>query len=229
MSIAQNLLNIKASLPENVTLVAVSKTKPVSDLMEAYDAGQRIFGENKIQEMVDKWEQMPKDIEWHMIGHVQTNKVKYMAPFVSLIHGVDSLKLLQEINKQAAKNNRVINCLVQIHIAEEETKFGLDETELNNLLTSSEFQEMKNIQILGLMGMATFTDNQTQVKKEFLHLKSTFDGLINSPNSKEALQCHSTTAHPLTTISMGMSGDYPLAIEYGSTMVRIGSSIFGGR
>ncbi|MGA9637629.1 YggS family pyridoxal phosphate-dependent enzyme [Flavobacterium sp.] len=219
MSIAQNLLNIKASLPESVTLVAVSKTKPVSDLMEVYDAGQRIFGENKIQEMVDKWEQMPKDIEWHMIGHVQTNKVKYMAPFVNLIHGVDSLKLLQEINKQAAKNNRIINCLLQIHIAEEETKFGLDETELNVLLTSSELQDMKNIQILGLMGMATFTDNQNQVKKEFQHLKSVFDKL-NPLN---------TTNYKLNTISMGMSGDYQLAIECGSTMVRIGSSIFGGR
>ena len=219
MSIAQNLQNIKATLPPSVTLVAVSKTKPVPDLMEAYDAGQRIFGENKIQEMVDKWEQMPKDIEWHMIGHVQTNKVKYMAPFVSLIHGVDSLKLLQEINKQAAKNNRIINCLLQIHIAEEETKFGLDETELNSLLTSAEFQEMKNIQILGLMGMATFTDNQNQVRKEFQHLKSIFDKHkpLNTANCK------------LNTVSMGMSGDYQLAIDCGSTMVRIGSSIFGGR
>ncbi|WPR70888.1 YggS family pyridoxal phosphate-dependent enzyme [Flavobacterium sp. NG2] len=238
MSIAQNLQNIKASLPQSVTLVAVSKTKPVADLMEAYDAGQRIFGENKIQEMVEKWEQMPKDIEWHMIGHVQTNKVKYMAPFVSLIHGVDSLKLLKEINKQAAKNSRVINCLLQIHIAEEETKFGLDETELNSLLSSSEFREMKNIQILGLMGMATFTDNENQVKKEFLHLKSIFDKLLKS---KEALQYLSTeenlstdpnintTNCKLNTISMGMSGDYQLAIECGSTMVRIGSSIFGGR
>ncbi len=219
MSITLNLQNIKATLPQSVTLVAVSKTKPVSDLMEAYNAGQRIFGENKIQEMVDKWEQMPKDIEWHMIGHVQTNKVKYMAPFVSLIHGVDSLKLLHEINKQAAKNNRIINCLLQIHIAEEETKFGLDETELNSLLSSSEFQEMKNIQIQGLMGMATFTDNQNQIKKEFLHLKSIFDQL----QSLNTLNCK------LSTISMGMSGDYPLAIECGSTMVRIGSSIFGGR
>ena len=219
MSIAQNLQNIKATLPPSVTLVAVSKTKPVPDLMEAYDAGQRIFGENKIQEMVDKWEQMPKDIEWHMIGHVQTNKVKYMAPFVSLIHGVDSLKLLQEINKQAAKNNRIINCLLQIHIAEEETKFGLDETELNSLLTSAEFQEMKNIQILGLMGMATFTDNQNQVRKEFQHLKSIFDKHkpLNTANCK------------LNTVSMGMSGDYQLAIDCGSTMVRIGSSIFVGR
>lgn len=219
MSIQSNLNTIKASLPENVTLVAVSKTKPVSDLMQAYEAGQRIFGENKIQEMTDKWEEMPKDIQWHMIGHVQSNKVKFMAPFVSLIHGVDSLKLLQEINKQALKNNRIIDCLLQIHIAEEETKFGLDENELNQLLSSFEFKEMKNIRILGLMGMATFTENQNQIKKEFTHLKSIFDSIQTIEN--ENLQ--------LNTISMGMSGDYQLAIECGSTMVRIGSSIFGDR
>jgi pyridoxal phosphate enzyme (YggS family) len=219
MSIQSNLNSIKASLPENVTLVAVSKTKPVSDLMQAYEAGQRIFGENKIQEMTDKWEEMPKDIQWHMIGHVQSNKVKFMAPFVSLIHGVDSLKLLQEINKQALKNNRIIDCLLQIHIAEEETKFGLDENELNQLLSSFELKEMKNIRILGLMGMATFTENQNQIKKEFTHLKSIFDSIQAIEN--ENLQ--------LNTISMGMSGDYQLAIDCGSTMVRIGSSIFGGR
>ncbi|CAA9201516.1 YggS family pyridoxal phosphate-dependent enzyme [Flavobacterium collinsii] len=219
MSIASNLNTIKSGLPETVTLVAVSKTKPVSDLMQAYDAGQRIFGENKIQEMVDKYEQMPKDIQWHMIGHVQSNKVKFMAPFVSLIHGVDSLKLLQEINKQALKNDRIIDCLLQIHIAEEESKFGLDENELNELLSSPEFKEMKNIRILGLMGMATFTEDQNQIKKEFTHLKSIFDSIkeLNKEN------CN------LTTVSMGMSGDYQLAIECGSTMVRIGSSIFGGR
>ena len=219
MSIAKNLLSIKATLPEHLTLVAVSKTKPIPDLMEAYEAGQRIFGENKIQEMAEKWEQMPKDIQWHMIGHVQTNKVKFMAQFVSLIHGVDSLKLLQEINKQAQKNNRVIDCLLQIYIAEEETKFGLDEQELDSLLSSPEFQEMKNIRIVGLMGMATFTDNKNQIKKEFTHLKSIFDGL----HRLKAVNCK------LKTISMGMSGDYQLAIESGSTMVRIGSSIFGGR
>ena len=219
MSIQTNLLNIKATLPKQVTLVAVSKTKPVSDLMEAYEAGQRIFGENKIQEMTEKWEQMPKDIQWHMIGHVQTNKVKFMAPFVSLIHGVDSLKLLQEINKQAKKNNRTIDCLLQIYIAEEETKFGLDEEELTSLLTSNEFQELKNIQIVGLMGMATFTANKDQIKKEFLHLKSIFN---TNKNLKSEI-CN------LNTLSMGMSGDYQLAIECGSTMVRIGSSIFGGR
>jgi hypothetical protein len=219
MSIAENLLKIKESLPENVTLVAVSKTKPVKDLMEAYTAGQRIFGENKIQEMSDKWEQMPKDIEWHMIGHVQTNKVKYMAPFVQLIHGVDSIKLLEEINKQAKKNNRIIDCLLQVYIAEEESKFGLDEVELQNLLNSTSFNQMNNIRIVGLMGMATFTDDQNQIKKEFTHLKSIFDNI----QKLEPKNCQ------LNTISMGMSGDYPLAIECGSTMVRIGSSIFGGR
>jgi len=219
MSIKNNLLKIKSTLPSTVTLVAVSKTKPISDLMEAYDAGQRIFGENKIQEMSEKWEAMPKDIEWHMIGHVQTNKVKFMAPFVSLIHGVDSLKLLEEINKQAKKNNRIIDCLLQVYIAEEESKFGLDEEELNEILSSATFQEMKNIRIVGLMGMATFTDNQNQIKKEFTHLKSIFD------NTNELLNSNSQ----LLTLSMGMSGDYQLAIECGSTMVRIGSSIFGGR
>jgi pyridoxal phosphate enzyme (YggS family) len=221
MSIKENVLHIQSTLPEYVTLVAVSKTKPVPDLMEAYDAGQRIFGENKIQEMSDKWEQMPKDIQWHMIGHVQTNKVKFMAQFVSLIHGVDSLKLLQEINKQAQKNDRVIDCLLQMHIAEEETKFGLDEKELASLLSSTVFQEMKNIRIVGLMGMATFTENQDQIRKEFTHLKSIFDGF----RSTDAINRVST----MQTLSMGMSGDYPLAIECGSTMVRIGSSIFGNR
>jgi len=216
MSIKNNLLEIKASLPENVTLVAVSKTKPVSDLMEAYEAGQRIFGENKIQEMADKFEQMPKDIEWHMIGHVQTNKVKFMAPFVSLVHGVDSLKLLEEINKQALKNDRIIDCLLQIHIAEEDTKFGLDEDELNEILKLVQNDKFENIKIKGLMGMATFTENQDQIRKEFLHLKAVFDkfSILNSNFS---------------ILSMGMSGDFKLAIDCGSTMVRIGSSIFGTR
>ena len=218
MSISQNLNNIKSQLPANVTLVAVSKTKPVADLMEAYIAGQRIFGENKIQEMADKWEQMPKEIQWHMIGHVQTNKVKYMAPFVSLVHGVDSFKLLKEINKQAAKNNRVIDCLLQVFIAEEETKFGLDEDELNEILkqVQNDKESYKNIRIVGLMGMATFTENQTQIEKEFKNLKAIFDKL-------------NTKNYQLNTLSMGMSGDYKLAISCGSTMVRIGSSIFGGR
>jgi len=216
MAIAENLLEIKQSLPEHVTLVAVSKTKPVADLMEAYNVGQRIFGENKIQEMADKFEQMPKDIQWHMIGHIQTNKVKFMAPFVSLIHGVDSLKLLQEIDKQAQKNNRAIDCLLQIHIADEETKFGLDENELDDLLHSADFKKLKHIQVKGLMGMATFTEDQQQIKKEFTLLKSIFD--------KNKL-IHSN----FSILSMGMSGDYELAIECGSTMVRIGSSIFGER
>ena len=209
MSIKDNLLKIKSALPKNVTLVAVSKTKPVTDLMEAYNAGQRVFGENKIQEMTEKWEQMPKDIQWHIIGHIQTNKVKFMAPFVRLIHGVDSLKLLEEINKKALKNDRIIDCLLQIHIAEEETKFGLNE----------DFKNLNNIKIVGLMGMATFTNDQNQIKKEFEHLKSIFD----SKKSLSIVNCQ------LSILSMGMSGDYPLAIECGSTMVRIGSSIFGGR
>jgi pyridoxal phosphate enzyme (YggS family) len=184
--------------------------------MEAYEAGQRIFGENKIQEMTEKWQQMPKDIEWHMIGHVQSNKVKYMVPYVKLIHGVDSLKLLKEINRHAVRWRKNINCLLQIHIAEEETKFGLDEKELTELLNSEAFKTLHNIKVIGLMGMATFTDNQDQIKREFEHLKSIFDR-FKVQNS------------PFTTLSMGMSGDYQLAIECGSTMVRIGSSIFGGR
>ena len=221
MKIKQNLNNIKSQLPAHVTLVAVSKTKPVADLMEAYNAGQRIFGENKIQEMTDKWEVMPKDIEWHMIGHVQTNKVKYMAPYVSLIHGVDSLKLLQEINKQADKNNRVIDCLLQVYIAEEESKFGLDEQELDEILNEIQHnkENYKNIRIVGLMGMATFTENQNQIEKEFKHLKTIFDKYSQLETSNLKLE----------TLSMGMSGDYQLAISCGSTMVRIGSSIFGSR
>ncbi len=220
MSIAKNLTEIKSQLPAHVALVAVSKTKPVSDLMEAYNADQRIFGENKIQEMTEKWEQMPKDIEWHMIGHVQTNKVKFMAEYVSLIHGVDSLKLLQEVNKQAKKHNRVIDCLLQIHIAEEETKFGLDEEELNYILTSDDFKSLENIKIVGLMGMATFTENQNQIEKEFNHLKTLFDKLNTIPFTQNLKP---------NILSMGMSGDYQLAISCGSTMVRIGSSIFGNR
>jgi PLP dependent protein len=228
MSITQNLLLIKSQLPKNVTLVAVSKTKPITDLLEAYDAGQRIFGENKIQEMTEKWETMPKDIQWHMIGHVQSNKVKFMAEYVNLVHGVDSLKLLEEIDKQAKKHNRVIDCLLQMHIAEEETKFGLNQQELKEILNLETFQNLKNIQIVGLMGMATFTDNQLQIKKEFINLKNIFEThkkLQTDPSDSELAKqnCH------LNTLSMGMSGDYQLAIECGSTMVRIGSSIFGGR
>ncbi|WP_158979354.1 YggS family pyridoxal phosphate-dependent enzyme [Cellulophaga sp. L1A9] len=216
MSIARNLKKIKASLPGTVTLVAVSKTKPITDLIEAYEVGQRIFGENKIQEMTQKWEELPKDIQWHMIGHVQTNKVKYMAEYVHLVHGVDSFKLLKEINKQAKKYNRTIDCLLQIHIAEEDTKFGLDKEELLAILASDEFKALNNVRIKGLMGMATFTENEDQVRREFKSLKSLYD-LTN------------TKLDDLDTLSMGMSGDYKIAIEEGSTMVRIGSSIFGGR
>ncbi|MEO0060087.1 MAG: hypothetical protein RLZZ312_1734 [Bacteroidota bacterium] len=216
MSVSENILKIKSELPNNVTLVAVSKTKPISDLQQAYDVGQRIFGENKIQEMTEKWEAMPKDIDWHMIGHVQTNKVKFMAPYVKLIHGVESLKLLQEIDKQAKKNNRKIDCLLQMFIAQEETKFGLDESELFEILDSEIFQNLENINIVGLMGMASFTNNENQIREEFQKLKATFD-LI-----------HNKKTHNLnpTILSMGMSGDYKIAIELGSSMVRIGSSIF---
>ncbi|MCW4470759.1 YggS family pyridoxal phosphate-dependent enzyme [Flavobacterium sp. MFBS3-15] len=220
MTIKDNLNKIQSSLPPHVTLVAVSKTWPVPDLMEAYNAGQRIFGENKIQEMAAKYEEMPKDIQWHMIGHVQTNKVKYMASFVTLVHGVDSLKLLAEIDKQAKKHNRVIDCLLQMHIAEEDTKFGMDENELNDLLASAEFKQLQNIRVTGLMGMATFTDDEVQIRREFTHLKDNFDRLSKQP---------STANCQLSTLSMGMSGDYKIAMDCGSTMVRIGSSIFGKR
>ena len=219
MSIKENLNDITSALPDYVTLVAVTKTKSVDIILEAYHAGHRVFGENKIQEMVDKQSQLPQDIEWHMIGHVQRNKVKYMASFVSLIHGVDNFKLLKEINKQAAKHNRVINCLFQIKIASEETKFGMTKAEAKQITTSEELEELNHIKIVGLMGMATFTDNQNLIKEEFNYLKETFDELseINSENVG------------LEILSMGMSGDYKLAIECGSNMVRIGSSIFGAR
>jgi pyridoxal phosphate enzyme (YggS family) len=219
MSIKERLNNIKSKLPEQVTLVAVSKTKPVSDLMEAYNAGQRIFGENKIQEMVEKHEEMPKDIEWHMIGHVQRNKVKYMAEFVSLIHGVDNLKLLKEINKQAKKHDRVIDCLLQIKIASEDSKFGMSFEDASEILQSEKFSELENIQVTGVMGMATFTDDKNQIQNEFNRLKFAFD----------ALKGLHTKDCKLEIISMGMSGDYQLAIDCGSTMVRVGSSIFGTR
>ncbi|AOR25478.1 alanine racemase [Formosa sp. Hel3_A1_48] len=216
MSIKKQLQELKSVLPKQVTLVAVSKTKPVQDLMKAYDVGQRIFGENKVQEMVEKYQQMPKDIQWHMIGHVQRNKVKYMAPFVDLIHGVDSLKLLSEINKQALKNNRCINGLLQIKIAAEDSKFGMTKNDAIQLMKSSEFKNLKNIKIKGVMGMATFTDDQNKIRKEFETLKSTFSELKSIQDS-------------MHIISMGMSGDYPLAIECGSTMIRVGSYIFGAR
>lgn len=216
MSIKENFSSVLKTIPNSVTLVAVSKTKPLSEIQQVYDEGQRIFGENKVQEMTEKWENMPKDIEWHMIGHLQRNKVKYMAEFVSLIHGVDSPRLLSEINKQAKKHNRTISCLLQVHIAEEDTKFGFDEDELIALVNNNEFKEFKNVKLIGLMGMATFTDNMSQVRREFKNLKSLYSKLKNS--------------YPdFSTLSMGMSGDYKIAIEEGSTMVRIGSSIFGSR
>ena len=211
---------IKKTLPPTVTLVAVSKTKPVEDILSIYQCGQRVFGENKVQELCSKFESMPKDIEWHLIGHLQTNKVKYIAPFVSLIHAVDSLKLLQEINKQAQKHNRVINCLLQIYIAKEESKFGLDFDEAISILHSQEFVALEHINIVGLMGMATNTDDQSIVKKEFTHLEKFY----------QELKKDNTIAHcNFSILSMGMSNDYALAIECGSNMVRIGSSIFGNR
>jgi PLP dependent protein len=214
--ITENIANFKKKIPENVTLVAVSKTKPISDLQEAYNAGQRIFGENKVQEMVEKYDALPKDIQWHMIGHLQRNKVKYMAHFVNLIHGVDSLKTLEEINKQAAKHDRIIKCLLQASIADEETKFGLTFDEIKVILESKEIAAMKNIAIVGLMGMATFTENETQINSEFSSLKNLFDNLKKSNPTLEIL-------------SMGMSGDYEIAIKNSSTMIRVGSSIFGHR
>lgn len=219
MSIKNNLKNIKSTLPKQVTLVAVSKTKPISDVLEAYNAGQRIFGENKIQEMAAKYEALPKDISWHMIGHVQKNKVKYMAPFVSLIHGVENLKLLEEINKQALKHDRIIDCLLQIKIASEDSKFGMTPEDASFLLQSKPFSELKNIRVIGLMGMATFTEDENQIKEEFQLLKHTFESLkpLESFNFKPEI------------ISMGMSGDYQLAVACGSTMIRVGSSIFGER
>ena len=215
MSIQDNLKTIETTIHNHVTLVAVSKTKPVEDLQEAYEAGIRDFGENKIQEMCDKYEVLPKDIRWHMIGHVQTNKVKYMAPFVHLIHGVDSLKLLKEINKQAEKNNRIIDVLLQQFIADEETKFGLDVEETRQIM-QEEIQHLPHVRVVGLMGMATFTEDKNQIRNEFKTLKSNFDFLKNNFEN-------------ITILSMGMSGDYQIAIEEGSTMIRIGSSIFGHR
>ena len=212
MDIKANLNTILKSIPKEVTLVAVSKTRQNSAIIEAYQQGQRIFGENKVQELVQKFEELPKDINWHMIGHLQTNKVKYIAPFVSLIHGVDSIKLLKEINKRAKQNNRVIDCLLQVHIATESTKFGFDIPKVNEAIDSA--NEYQNIRIVGLMGMATFTDNKQQVTQEFSSLKTVFDTVKNEH---------------ITTLSMGMSGDYQLAIEQGSNMVRVGSAIFGHR
>ena len=216
MSVKENLLNLKKQIPLNVTLVAVSKTKPVEDILEAYKAGHQIFGENKVQEMVDKFHKLPKDIEWHMIGHLQRNKVKYIANFVYLIHGVDNPKLLVEINKQALKHNRIINCLLQIKIASEDTKFGMTVEEASELILSQEFENLKNIKIKGVMGMATFTDNKAQIKNEFETLQGAFNNL-------------KTNLEDFNILSMGMSGDYKIAIEKGSNMIRVGSHIFGSR
>ena len=214
--IAENLLNINKNIPDEVTLVAVSKTKPVADIKAAYAAGQRIFGENKIQEMASKHEELPKDIQWHMIGHLQSNKVKYMAHFVDLIHGIDSFKTLKEINKQAKKHQRVIKCLLQARIAKEETKFGFSFNDISQILSSEELPQLENIEVVGLMGMATFTENKHQLHEEFSSLKMFFDEL--------------KAQHPtLETLSIGMSGDYEIAIANGSTMVRVGSAIFGAR
>jgi PLP dependent protein len=218
--IKENIQKLTASLPDHVTLIAVSKTKPVKLLQEAYAAGQRDFGENKVQEMVDKYEKLPKDIRWHLIGHLQTNKVKYIAEFVHLIHAVDSLKLLQEINKQAAKYNRTIDCLLQFYIAEEETKFGLSIDECKEILNSNEFQTLHHVRICGVMGMATHTSDVSQIRKEFAQLKSYFDQL-----KRDFFQ---ESVH-FEIRSMGMSGDYQWAIEEGSTMIRVGSSLFGSR
>jgi pyridoxal phosphate enzyme (YggS family) len=221
MSIADNIKSLKnETTPKKVTLIAVSKTKPVADIQEAYDAGQRQFGENTVQEMIEKQEQLPKDIEWHQIGHLQTNKVKYIAPFISMIQSVDSLKLLQEINKQAEKNKRVIDCLLQIYIADEETKFGLGFDEAIELLRSEEYTTLKNVRIRGLMGIATNTETEKQIKDEFQELKVFFDGIKQSFFRKE---------DSFDVVSMGMSSDYELAIEQGSNMIRVGSTIFGGR
>lgn len=215
MNIEKNLYRIKDSLPQGVVLVAISKTKSNQEILQAYNAGQRVFGENKIQEMTDKWEQLPKDIEWHMVGHVQRNKVKYMAEFVSLIHAVDSLKLLKEINKQAKKHNRVINCLLQMKIADEDTKFGLTIDEVVSILTSEAYRSMENVRVTGLMGMATLTESQDKIKAEFETLQATYHKLRE--------------AHDFNVLSMGMSGDYEIALHCGSNMVRVGSAIFGER
>ena len=216
MSIAGNLSTILDEIPKEVSLVAVSKTKPIEDLQAAYNAGHRIFGENKIQEMTSKWAVLPKDIQWHMIGNVQSNKVKYMAPYVALIHGVDRAKLLTEINKQAAKNNRIIDCLLEVHIAQESTKFGLNETELNDIIHQQLTTPFPNIRIVGLMGMATFTSDNVQIKHEFTFLKTLYDKARNQLKD-------------ISILSMGMSGDYALAIELGSNMISVGSKIFGER
>ncbi|MDT0555146.1 YggS family pyridoxal phosphate-dependent enzyme [Patiriisocius hiemis] len=214
--IAEKIKTFKNTIPDTVTLVAVSKTKPASKILEAYNTGHLVFGENKVQEMESKWQELPKDIEWHMIGHVQRNKVKYIAPFVSLVHAVDSPRLLKEINKQAKKNERVIKCLLQIKIAEEDSKYGLSKEDAFALLASENYKNFEHVKIVGLMGMATFTDDKLQITSEFESLKKTFEEFKKEDPNIEIL-------------SMGMSGDYTIAIEKGSTMIRVGSAIFGER
>jgi pyridoxal phosphate enzyme (YggS family) len=220
MGIVDNLQKIQKQIPSHVSLVAVSKTKPDEIIMEAYHAGHRDFGENKVQDLAGKAERLPGDIRWHMIGHLQSNKVKYLASFVHLVHGVDSLKLLNVINKEAAKQNRIIDCLMQVHIAREQTKFGFSGDELQEVLHSDSFGELKNIRIRGVMGMASYTENSDQIREEFRHLKRIFETLRASVFSNNS---------SFDQLSYGMSGDYQLAIEEGSTMVRIGSLIFGAR
>ena len=219
-SIAENIFDIRKKLPEQVKLIAVSKYKPESDLLQAYEAGQRVFGENKAQEMTEKHEHLPKDIEWHFIGHLQTNKIKYIIPFVSLIHSIDSENLLEAVNKEAKKHELVVDCLLQFHIANEETKFGLNLEEAEALLKSDAFKQMENVRICGVMGMATFTDDEAEIRKEFHQLKMIFDTLR---------QNHFAGQPQFKEISMGMSDDYPIAIEEGATLVRVGSKIFGVR
>ena len=220
MDIEKNIAEIKKSLPDGVKLVAVSKTRSPQIILQAYDAGHKIFGENKAQELIQKQEVLPKDIEWHFIGHLQTNKAKYLAPFVSMIHSIDSFKILKTVNKEAKKNNRIIPCLLQFHIAQESTKFGLSEEEAYEILDSEEYKTLKNISIAGVMGMATFTDDKLQVRHEFRFLKKIFDKLKKEyfPRKKAFKE-----------ISMGMSDDYEIAVEEGTTIVRIGSKIFGAR
>jgi pyridoxal phosphate enzyme (YggS family) len=218
-AIAQNIQQIEDQLQQKARLIAVTKTKPVEILEETYQAGFRRFGENKVQEMTAKYEVLPKDIEWHMIGHLQSNKVKYMAPYVSMIHSVDNFKLLKEINKEALKNDRIIDCLLQIFIAEEETKFGLSDEEAREILESEELASLKNIKISGLMGMASNTDDMEKVRMEFRHLKTLF----------ETFKAYEKENVKMQELSMGMSGDFQLAVEEGSTLVRVGSAIFGSR
>ena len=220
MHISENISSLRKNIPANVQLVCVSKFNPNESITEAYEKGERIFGESKVQELCEKYESLPKDISWHFIGHLQSNKIKYIVPFVSLIHGVDSFKLLTEIDKQASKLGKTVNCLLQVHIAQEETKFGFSGEELFEMLEAGEWKSLKSIQLCGLMGMATYTDNKEQVRSEFRYLKTLFEQLKSAYFVNESSFCE---------LSMGMSDDYPIAIEEGSTLVRVGSLIFGHR